>query len=57
MLFSSISIDPSLKRVEKSSIFGYAQDKHYMTLFKNEDFNEQIEEMILAYNLFDIISQ
>ena len=48
--------DPNLDKVQKSNIFGYAQDKHYDTLFKGEDFDEDdVKEMILAFNIFEII--
>ena len=50
--------DPTLDKVQKSNIFGYAQDKYYDAIFEDEDkiTEYQVKEMILACNLFDCIS-
>ena len=55
-LWMAYQLDPTLDKVQKSNIFGYAKDKYYDILFKDEDFDEgDVKEMILALNLFDII--
>jgi len=55
-LWMAYQLDPTLDKVQKSNIFGYAKDKYYDILFKGEDFDEgDVKEMILAFNLFDII--
>ncbi len=49
--------DPTLDKIQKSNIFGYAQDKYYDELFKSKDFDDNIvKEMILANSLFNIIA-
>lgn len=49
-------VDPSIEKVKKANIFGYARDRYYDTLFKNEDFGENdVKEMILAFHLYEII--
>lgn len=55
-LWMAYQLEPSTDKVKKTNIFGYAQDKHYDTLFKNEVYTENsVKEMILAFHLFDII--
>ena len=55
-LWMAYQLEPTSDKVQKANIFGYAQDKHYDTLFKNVDFGEtDAKEMILAFNLFEII--
>jgi len=50
-------IDPTLEKVQKSNIFGYAQDKYYDELFKSKAVTDDtVKEMILANNLFNIIA-
>ena len=58
-LWMAYSHDPSLDKVQKGNIFGYADDKNYHDIFGNENklSDEQVREMILAYNLFDVISK
>ena len=52
-------VDPALDKVQKGNIFGYAQDKYYDKIFKknNEITEYQVKDMILAWNLFDLISK
>ena len=51
--------DPTLDKIQKSNIFGYAQDKYYDAIFEDADkiTEYQVKEMILACNLFDCISK
>ena len=50
--------DPTLDKIQKRNIFGYAQDKYYEVIFEDaEKIKEsQVKNMILAYNIFDTIS-
>ena len=50
--------DPTLDKIQKRNIFGYAQDKNYEVIFEDaEKIKEsQVKDMILAYNIFDAIS-
>ncbi len=50
--------DPALNKVQKSYIFGHG-DKNYDDIFKKTDeiTEYQIKEMILAWNLFNLISE
>lgn len=55
-LWMAYQLDPTADKVRKANIFGYAQDKYYDILFKNEEFDEKdVKEMILAFHLFGII--
>ena len=58
-LWMAYYIDPSLNNIKKGSIFGYADDKYYQAVFEEADkmSNDLVKEMILAYNLFDVISK
>lgn len=48
--------DPSLKSVGKESIFG--KGDNYSLLFLSQEFDDKlVKEMILAYNIFDIIEK
>jgi hypothetical protein len=51
--------DPSLDKVQKSNIFGYAGDKYYDAVFDKADnlSEDMVKEMILAYNLFCLIEE
>lgn len=51
--------DPNLDKIQKSNIFGHAQDKYYDAIFEDADkiTEDQVKEMILACNLFDCFSK
>lgn len=56
-IWMAYQIDPTLEKVQKSNIFGYAQDKYYDELFKSKDFDENtVKNMILANSLFNVIA-
>ena len=57
-LWMAYSVEPTLEKVSKSNIFGYARDKYYDEIFSKdiEIVEDQVKEMILAFNLFQIIS-
>ena len=58
-IWMAYQLDPTLDKVQKGNIFGYAHDKNYNAIFEEaEKINEyQVKEMILAWNLFDSISK
>ncbi len=57
-IWMAYRLDPTLNKVSKENIFGQAGDKNYDALFnKDDEFPDcEIQEMILAINLFEVIT-
>ena len=58
-IWMAYKVDPALDKIQKRNIFGYASDKYYDTVFKKAELitEDEVREMILAWNLFSLISE
>ena len=57
-VWMAYKVDPTLGKVQKANIFGSDYSKGYQLIFDPEKINENYaKEMILAFNLFDLIDQ
>ena len=54
-LWMAYKFDPNLDKIKKSTIFGYAKDKNYEMLFPQDVDDRHVQEMILAFHLFNLI--